>query len=126
MTIETILIFTYVLLGLDVIILLMIFGNKTWQRRKALLQTRAENFFIAHYVRNENITRSCHPKAIMKAYQKFYDQTVLSDETKRLIYQDFLDCGLVKKNIKKLNCLSVIGRKTAASNLSFFQSPEVQ
>jgi cellulose synthase/poly-beta-1,6-N-acetylglucosamine synthase-like glycosyltransferase len=126
MTIETILIFTYVLLGLDVLVLLMIFGNKTWQRRKALLQTRAENFFVAHYVRNETIKSSCHPKAVMKAYQKFYEQTVLSDETKRFIYQDFLDCGLVKKNIKRLNCLSTIGRKTAASNLSFFQSPEIQ
>lgn len=126
MTLQTIL---YLTLGLFIINIFLFVGvafNKRLNRKNAVMMTRAENYFIAHFVRNENVACPCGKKFMMKAYHKFYEQTVLSEDIKRHIYQDFTEAGLIKKNIRQLNNWSIIKRKTAAANLSYFINPETQ
>ena len=126
MTLDIILYLTAVLVVINILLIIIILINKKNRRKDDLMHIRAEHYFIAHYVRNENVSCPCKAKILMKTYQKFYEQVVLSDDAKRQIYQDFSNSGLIKKNIKRLNSWSIIARKTAASNLSYFVNPDTQ
>ncbi len=126
MTLETILYLTLALFIINIFLFIAILVNKRINRKNAVMMVRAENYFIAHYIRNENTSCPCGHQFLMKAYQKFFEQMVLTEDIKREIYQDFSKAGLIKKNIRRLNCWSGIKRKTAASNLSYFINPETQ
>lgn len=126
MTIETIVLLTSILMIVNSLLLVVILINKLISRKNILLEVRAENYIIAHYVRKDTIQCHCKPIFLMKSYQKLYEQLVLNDDIKRQIYTDFCNAGLINKNIKRLNAWSSIARKTAASNLSYFINPETQ
>jgi hypothetical protein len=126
MTLTTIKYITLFLVIFNFILIAVIFLNKMAIRRRKIVMEEAENYFLKRYVRMEESTPHCQPGALMRAYKTFFEQVVVNPEARQQIYQDFSHCGIIQRNIKNLNSASKLKRKTAASNLSYFMSPDTK
>jgi len=126
MTLSTIIYITIFLVIFNFILVAVIFLNKIAIHRRKIVMEEAENYFLKRYVRMEEATPHCQPGALMRAYKTFFEQVVVNPEARQQIYQDFSHCGIIQRNIKNLNSASTLKRKTAASNLSYFMSPDTK